>query len=87
MLLHQAGLIDHAMRKSKQADNNPCYIGTKYQHRLRQNAKDESITFKLADFGGAFFILGFGFGIAVLILICEVLLLKRKVGLCRSCRR
>ena len=59
-LLHQAGLINYAMRKSKQIDRNPCLImraGTRKKNSDRKNDNVEPISFKLVDFGGAFFIL------------------------------
>ena len=66
--MHQAGLLDYAVRKATQNNvKNPCFINNK----KGGHAKDEPIFLNLRDFSGAFVILAFGMGSAVLVLILE----------------
>ena len=71
LLMHQAGLLDHALRTAKENDNkNPCSINKKNNNRVGQQ-DGEPITLKLPDISAAFFILGIGMTFAFLILIGE----------------
>ena len=70
LLMHQAGFLDHALRKAKQF-TNPCSIKQKKTTHESSGRKQEPDMLKLQDFQGAFLILGAGFSFAMLILACE----------------
>ena len=65
--MHQAGLLEYALRKSKRT-RNPCPIHSKGKGN---NSNGDPILLKLKEFIGAFFILGAGFGFAIIALIGE----------------
>ena len=66
--MHQTGILDYAVHKSKRMTRNPCLINTKSQAKEK---KSEPILLKLRDFAGAFFILGTGLSLAILTLVGE----------------
>ena len=71
--MHQAGLLDYAVRNAKNAKNIPCFI-----HKKEKNT-GEADPIELEDFFPAFIIMGIGFAIAFFILILEVIVKKMKV--------
>ena len=68
--MHQAGLIDYALRKARQI-KNPCSINKKIQNKYGQKQSNDDEKLQLNEFGVAFFILGMGFGFATLVLAAE----------------
>ena len=67
--MHQAGLLNYALLKSKAA-KNPCKInGIKMNEET--NANNQPILLKLRNFGGAFLILCVGLFSAFLVFIGE----------------
>ena len=70
--MHQAGLIDHAIRKSRERDmKNPCSINDKNRSKQASGKQGKPILLKLHDFGGAFLVLGIGFVLAFVAFIAE----------------
>ena len=71
--MHQAGILDYAIRKSKR-NKNPCSIREKNNKGNEQNIDD--MLLKLPDFVGAFFILGVGLAFATITFVGEFLAKK-----------
>ena len=67
--MHQAGLLNHALQKSKPVKNR-CLINAKRED------KGGDIFLQLQNFGGAFFILGAGFFCALVAIIAEIIVKK-----------
>ena len=69
LLMHQAGLLSYADRKSRQV-KNPCSINNKSKDKRRGWKSSDNL--QLRDFGAAFMLLGLGFGCAIVILVFEL---------------
>ena len=67
LLMHQAGFLDYAVRKSKLI-RNPCSFKDK---NTNEPSGEGAVALKFRDFQGAFLILGAGFCIAFFIFACE----------------
>ena len=70
LLMHQAGLINYAIRKLSSTLKNPCFLGGKQKH----GGSDGML--KFPEFVGAFFTLGTGLCSAVVALIVELVFNK-----------
>ena len=70
LLMHQAGLIEYALRKAREtANKNPCSRKTK-------DKNEQPIMLKLQEFVGAFLTLGGGSSTAVVVFLGEVVTKK-----------
>lgn len=65
LLLHQAGLLNHAMREEADKKRNPCTIGT------GRNIGHTFEAFTLISFVGAFFVWAIGVTFSLLAFIVE----------------
>ena len=65
LLLHQAGLLNHAMREETDKKKNPCSIGT------GRNVGHTFEAFTLISFAGAFFVWAIGVTCSFLAFIAE----------------
>lgn len=65
LLLHQAGLLDHAMREETDKKKNPCTIGP------GRNSGHTFEAFTLISFAGAFFVWAIGVTLSFLAFITE----------------
>ena len=63
-MMHQAGLLDYAVRKAKQT-KNPCSTNAK-------NKENEAILLKLRDLSASFLVLAAGLGSAIVAFIAEL---------------
>ena len=79
LLLHQAGIIDHAMQKfASESNNNPCSINPKYVQKNVENQQgSNSSAFKLKYFSGAFVVLGVGLALALLAFVGEIIIVAK----------
>ena len=69
--MHQAGLIDHAVRKSSQIKGNPC---SKNKNKdQEENTTSKPMMLKLRHFSVAFVILGSGLFLAAIVLFFELI--------------
>ena len=89
MLLQQAGILEHAMRKFvSESKNNPCFINQKNVQKNAQSRGKNSVVFKLKDFSGAFAVLGAGLALALATFVGEIIVPKnRRVKLITSSER
>ena len=72
--MHQYGLFEHAIRKSRRNKNkNPCSLDKKNQQHGKQDI-DGPIKMNLLEFSGAFFVFGVGIGFSFVTLIIEFIL-------------
>ena len=75
-MMHQAGLLDFAARKSTQkSKRNPCSIDSKNKdNKNGRQSNSDPVMLKLSDLIEAFIILGAGFSFAILVLFLELIL-------------